>query len=125
MGQAASSEEPDDQHGHRCGASTREDRREDCGARRPMKNDAVVDGHLLRVMSKRCDQCLYTEARVVSEERAEQIMRDCERRDRYFLCHKGTEPTVCRGFFDSGVNTLCRVARAMDAVLDVEPPRSK
>lgn len=88
-------------------------------------NDAVVGGNQLRVMSKRCDQCLYTEARVVSVERAEEIMRDCERRERYFLCHKGKEPTVCRGFFDSGVDTLCRVASALDAVLLVEPPKEK
>jgi hypothetical protein len=74
----------------------------------------AVDRELgLKVCAKRCAECLFSSARIVSEERAEAVLSECERSGTYFICHKATlrgDAVVCRGFFDTGSNTLCRVA---------------
>ncbi len=54
----------------------------------------------LLLSARRCDQCLCTRNRIVSGERAAQIIRDCRRNDQHFICHKGSiagKIVHCRG----------------------------
>lgn len=70
-------------------------------------------------MSKRCSECLLTDGKIVSDERRDGLLRDCERSGRYFLCHKGTiegAAIVCRGFYELGTNQTVQVATRLGLV---------
>lgn len=80
-----------------------------------------------KVQKKRCDQCLFTDNRIVSERRAQKIVRDCLQTDRFFNCHKlqtkGVEGDLCcRGFWDLYKDrfNLGRIAQRLNAVEEVE-----
>jgi len=85
--------------------------------------NAVVNGRL-RVMSKRCAECLMSDGKIVSDRRRASLLRECQRKGTYFLCHKGTiagEAIVCRGFYDTGSNQMCRIADRLGVVDFTEP----
>lgn len=78
----------------------------------------------LAVAHKRCDQCLLTENRIVSEDRKNEILEDCEQSGKYFLCHKATlrdENIICAGFFDLKINSACNVAENYGLVVRIDP----
>lgn len=57
----------------------------------------------IKVMQKRCAECLFSNARIVSQERMNELLATCKRTGRYFSCHKSTiigEDYCCRGFYD-------------------------
>lgn len=57
----------------------------------------------LRLAARRCDQCLTTRNRIVSGDRAAEIVSDCRRTGNHFVCHKGSiagEIVHCRGVHD-------------------------
>lgn len=80
-------------------------------------------------MRKRCNECLLSDSKIVSDERCSQILRDCARTGNHFLCHKGTlmnEDIVCRGFYDEGIghdrpNQALQVAHRLGLVDFTEP----
>jgi hypothetical protein len=61
---------------------------------------AVVTELLLA--ARCCGQCLTSRDRIVSGERAAQIVRDCRRSGAHFRCHKFADDTIvhCRGVHD-------------------------
>lgn len=80
----------------------------------------VRDG--FRVMNERCDQCLFSKNKIVSDERRREILEGCKAEDRHFECHKSTlagVPVCCRGFYDAdrGDSTNIRVAKALGGVV--------
>lgn len=90
-----------------------------------LRGAGLPDGFL--VARKRCDECLFSRARIVSDERAEEIIADCIAKDRPFECHKGTligRTIVCRGFLDEhpGVGRDVRLARTLGIVVEADPP---
>jgi hypothetical protein len=57
----------------------------------------------LLLASRRCGQCLTSRGRIVSGERAAELIRDCRRKDVHFVCHKGSAAGLnlhCRGVHD-------------------------
>lgn len=57
----------------------------------------------LLITSRSCDQCLTTRNRIVSGERAADIIRACKREDQHFQCHKASIAGLnchCRGVHD-------------------------
>lgn len=55
-------------------------------------------------MSRPCDQCLTTPRRIVSGERAADIVRECKASGDHFFCHKGTvagKQIHCKGVHDA------------------------
>lgn len=58
----------------------------------------------LLICSRPCSQCLTTPQRIVSGEKAAQIVRDCKAEHGHFFCHKGTlagRMVHCRGVHDA------------------------
>lgn len=56
----------------------------------------------LLLASRCCDQCLTTPQRIVSGDRAAQIVRECKADGNHFFCHKGMDQKVhCRGVHDA------------------------
>lgn len=84
----------------------------------------------LLLASHRCDQCLTTRGRVVSGDRAAEIIGGCRRDQRHFQCHKGSIAGVnlhCRGVHDilarlDGGSIAFRAARAFGIpVREIDP----
>jgi hypothetical protein len=85
------------------------------------------------VAKKRCDQCLFSGAKIVSDERRAEILRNCARDDTHFICHKftiaedGDSQVCCRGFYDAdpAASNLMRIAGRLGAVEFVDLPKSE
>ena len=80
----------------------------------------------LLVCEKMCAECLFTPARIVSEERQKAIIQGCQRDGTYFVCHKGSltgnQQLCCRGFFDNVDTLVIRLAKQLDLVHYVPVP---
>lgn len=83
-----------------------------------------------QVAKKRCDQCLLSSAKIVSDERRADLLQTCATEDRHFVCHKfsiaeGPDSQVCcRGFYDQdpAATNLMRIAGRLSAVEFVDLP---
>jgi hypothetical protein len=73
-----------------------------------------------KVMSERCNQCLYGSDKIVSNDRRKELLRELDGRDNYFICHKSTiagGKVCCRGDFDQrGGGKLGRIAQWLGVV---------
>ena len=78
---------------------------------------SVYDG--LLVCQKRCTECLFSNAKVVPDERAAEVIQDCLDAGVQFECHK--YGISCRGFYDvHGKDVFnIRLAEAMKGVIFV------
>lgn len=78
------------------------------------------------VAQKRCTQCLYTPAKIVSDDRREQLIAETVQADSYFVCHKGTltgnNQLCCRGFYETEDTMVIRLAKALGVVEFVPVP---
>lgn len=58
---------------------------------------------MLKICDKKCDQCLFSKNKIVSEKRKKEILKGCVDKDQFFECHKGTikgTVQVCAGYFE-------------------------
>lgn len=53
----------------------------------------------LKVFNKSCQNCLLSKDRIVSPERAKEIIEECKNKQKHFICHK-SDDVVCRTFYD-------------------------
>ena len=75
------------------------------------------------VCKEKCDQCLFTDERIVSKKRMVQIIKECRQQDTHFQCHKGTiagKDICCKGFYDTQTTNLIRIAQRLNMVRFVE-----
>lgn len=76
---------------------------------------------MLKVLRKRCDQCLFSKARIVSAERKAEVLRTCKRRDTHFVCHKTTD-AVCHGFYATRTSNLIRIMGRLNGIEFIDVP---
>lgn len=84
------------------------------------------DPEWLTVAAKRCDQCLFSSAKVVNEARKAEILEKCNRDGGAFECHKFTiagERVVCRAFYDGNHSLVVRLGRILNRVRFVDLPK--
>lgn len=81
-----------------------------------------------KVCRERCDECLFSPGKIVSDERRCEVLETCQRTDAHFICHKASirgEDVCCRGFYDTNpaATNLMRGAMRLRAVkfVAVEP----
>ena len=79
----------------------------------------------MKVLSKRCNECLFSGAKIVGDRRKQQLLADIRREQGYFICHKATikgSGAVCRGFYDERGQEaqLIRIAQRLNVVLFVD-----
>lgn len=88
---------------------------------------------MFKVMAERCDQCLFSDQKIVSDRRRKEVLQTCLRKDCHFVCHKATilgQDACCRGFYDlpQGTN-LIRVMERIGCVqfvdVDMKPTDPK
>lgn len=89
---------------------------------------------MFEVINEKCNQCLFTKDRIVSEKRMREVLADCARSDTHFVCHKssiaGGGNACCRGFYDRAIATgkapqFMRIAQRLDMVKFIEVPGAK
>ncbi len=98
--------------------------RKKTGNRRAKRTDAYVRGVGLKVAARRCDECLFSGNKIVTDARRDQLLTGLRKNDKYFICHKATargDAAVCRGFYDKEPNRACVVARRLNLVAFVDP----
>lgn len=60
----------------------------------------------LRVQKNKCNQCLFTKNKIVSDRRKKDIVKTCISDRTHFVCHKnqtiedGKDELVCRGYYN-------------------------
>lgn len=67
------------------------------------------------VQKKMCDQCLFSENKIVSDKRKEQILTECKTKNRHFICHKATiagKKATCHMFYKKCTNR--QISRAFE-----------
>lgn len=60
--------------------------------------------YLGEVFEKRCNQCLFSDAKIVPDARKAEIIETCVKTDTHFICHKASlagRDVCCRGFYDA------------------------
>jgi hypothetical protein len=80
------------------------------------------------VCEKQCDQCLFSPNRIVPKKRMAEILRNCRRDDKHFICHKGSiagRDVCCRGFYDTQTSQLMRIAQRLGMVKFVPIPQKE
>jgi hypothetical protein len=82
---------------------------------------------MFKIMNDRCNECLYGPDKIVSNARRSQIIREINRKDSYFICHKATiagQIVACRGDWDQrGCGQLGRIAGRLNAIEFVPEPK--
>lgn len=79
---------------------------------------------MLKVCEGKCDQCLFSENRIVSGKRMKEILNDCRRQDAHFTCHKASiegKDVCCRGFYDTQTSNLIRIMQRLNGIQFVDP----
>lgn len=81
-----------------------------------------------KVMSERCNECLFGENKIVSNKRRAEILRGLRQSDSHFICHKASIAGVeiaCRGDWDrNGCGNLGRIMGWLGAVEFVPEPEA-
>ena len=74
---------------------------------------------MFKVKKEKCDQCLFTEKRIVRKGRMREILSDCKQSDSHFICHKSSiegGSDCCKGFYDTQDSQMIRIAQRFNAV---------
>jgi hypothetical protein len=83
---------------------------------------------MFKVCEKKCNQCLFTNDRIVDATRMRAILADCAKRDTHFNCHKASingEEVCCRGFYEARTSNTMRMAQRLNMVQMVPVPVAK
>jgi hypothetical protein len=75
-----------------------------------------------QVMAERCGQCLFGPDKIVSDARRQEVVRECRRSGRHFICHKSSvvgKHVCCRGFYDAQLVPIVQVAKRLEVVMFV------
>jgi hypothetical protein len=76
---------------------------------------------VFKVMEERCDQCLFSKDKIVSDARRTELLTECRRKDIHFICHKSKD-VCCRGFFDTQTSQLMRISGRLNCIEFVPVP---
>lgn len=81
-----------------------------------------------KVYNRPCKNCLMTKNRIVSPERAAEILQSCAQDQVHFVCHKDSmgenEGVCCKKFYDDMGEKIqmIRIAERLNAIEFVEQP---
>jgi len=76
------------------------------------------DPMIMPVMDRACAECLFSPRKIVNDTRKEQILQECKKTGRAFICHEATivgEYRVCRLFFDGNYGEVVNWAKKLGA----------
>lgn len=77
------------------------------------------------LMATKCDQCLMSLRKIVSDARRKALLKETARKDCAFNCHKGTmvgRDIACRGHFEAtGGGQVARIAGRLGVIREIDP----
>ena len=81
----------------------------------------------MNVYKTPCTNCLFTKNRLVSEERAKDIVSECLENDTWFICHKSSIEggnTCCSSFYQNHQKDVfpLRLAKLIGIIEFIETP---
>jgi hypothetical protein len=84
----------------------------------------------MKVYKQCCKNCLLSKDRIVSSQRAKQIIQDCVQKQTHFVCHKASmndEEIICNTFFEKFgyYSQMVRIAERLGMLEFVDQPESK
>ena len=69
-----------------------------------------------KVQKDKCNQCLFSSNKIVSDESKKQILEECLEDNKHFVCHKSSiadnGKVCCKGFFDNFKNQIAVIELA-------------
>lgn len=77
-----------------------------------------------KVCAKQCNECLFSNNKLVNEERKQELLTQCEIEQTHFNCHKGSligQNVVCNGFFRNRTTPFLDIMKATGKIEFVEP----
>ena len=86
---------------------------------------------MLQVIKSRCQNCLFEKDRIVSPERAKEIIKECISAETHFICHCSTMlnsgNVCCRGFYDIHGDEIrkIQIAKKLNLLEFVELPETE
>lgn len=77
---------------------------------------------MMKVCDGECDQCLFSNKKIVSSARVKSIVRNCKAKQTHFMCHKEKD-VVCGGFYRTmgEVSQMIRIAERLKFIEFVKP----
>lgn len=80
-----------------------------------------------KVMARACDQCLFSKERIVSGQRAAQIISETRRKNTHFICHKSPkgDDIACHEHHALGIGQMSRIAERLNYVERIDPETMK
>ena len=79
---------------------------------------------MFKVCEGKCDQCLFSQNRIVSGQRMKEILNDCRESSTYFVCHKASiagNKVCCSGFYETQTSNLIRIMERLNGIQFVDP----
>lgn len=70
---------------------------------------------MFKVAESQCNQCLFSQNRIVRDEDKQQILAECKARDAHLICHKAKD-VCCRGFYQRFSTNLIRIAGRLGVI---------
>lgn len=77
---------------------------------------------MFEVKKSQCNQCLFSDNKIVSEDRKKEILRETGENS-HFICHKASiegNSTCCKWFFDNIKNSKIQMAERLWLVKEVD-----
>ena len=74
---------------------------------------------MFKVKKECCDQCLFSENKIVSNKRRQEILNNCRQNDSHFTCHKATidnEDICCHDFYQTQSSNMIRISQRLNMV---------
>jgi hypothetical protein len=53
----------------------------------------------LEIQCRQCKECLFGKKPIVSPERKQEVIAQCVKEKKYFICHMSTRNKACYGYF--------------------------
>lgn len=81
-----------------------------------------------QVCETKCNQCLFSDNRIVSKARMKDIIATARKNDSHFICHKHTiadraSQVMCRGWYETQPpSQMLRIAERLNVVEFVKEP---
>jgi hypothetical protein len=86
---------------------------------------------MFQVYKKRCDECLFSDNKIVVDETKQTIIDACIAKNTHFICHKSSihndDQVCCRGFYDQFKNQISKLmmARGLGVVEFIDLPKTQ
>ena len=77
---------------------------------------------MFKVKKEKCDQCLFSEDKIVTNSRRKNIIQNCLQSDTHFICHKSSiegGSACCRGFYETESTNLMRISQRLGMIEEV------